>query len=369
MIVKTLQKILISSMFVIPLLGFILTSDDYVIKSENRRISQFPAVGNKDFFSLLVNYYNDRLLFKIPVNENAYKTFSNYFTDFDFSKSQFTVRGIKGWLFSGNKANEVYSQHCEPMDFAPRDVKKKLALINSIRTKTNAKFYFLTGPDKHGIYPEFMDPNIKMPGKFRLFDKIRPYLESQGITVIDSFDTLRAHKDPEEKISLYYTDDTHWNRYAAKISFDYVMDQILDDYKSLSYSFTFSKHLNGDLIRNVKNPEKDILDDALITEYPHNKVTITDVESGSSDVEDFNPNTYVNFGYAYENSEGKSDLKVVLITDSFGVHFTPYAVNYFKYVVHLNRQSSSTAVILSELERVNPDLVLFINVERSIRDW
>lgn len=368
MIVKTLQKILIASMFIIPVAGFVVTPDDYVIKGENRNINHFPVLCDKAFFAQLVNYFNDRLLFKLPVTENIYKPFKNYFTDFDFNKSQFTVPGIKGWLFVGNSADEVYSQHCESMKFSERMFVKKMALLNAIRAVHSGEFYFLTGPDKHGIYPEFMDPYIREPGKYRFFDKVRPYLEEQGIKVFDSYGVLRSRKDKSETISLYYTDDTHWNRYGAKIAFDNVMGKIFDDYSPILYTFSFSKHINGDLIRNISNPDKNILDDANITEYPHQKITVRSIRTGTSKEISFDPNNIEQFGSVYENLNGVSDKKVMLITDSYGIFFTPYAVNYFKYVVHMHRQTSEPEEILSVVKTEKPDVILFLNVERSVRD-
>lgn len=170
--IKMLQKVLIASMFIVPIAGFIITPNDYVVKSENRVINHFPTIGDKAYFQNLVNFYNDRLLFKLPVTENLYKPMQSVFTDFNFTNSQFTVHGIKGWLFVGNSADSVYSQHCEDMSFSPYMVSKKLALLNAIKSSTSAPVYLVIGPDKHGIYSEYMNPYIREPGKFRFFNKI-----------------------------------------------------------------------------------------------------------------------------------------------------------------------------------------------------
>lgn len=368
MIVKTLQKILIASMFVIPVAGFIVTPNDYVIKGENRNINRFPSFGDKAFFAQLVNFYNDRLLFKLPVTENIYKPFKEFFKDFDFNNSQFTVPGIKGWLFIGNSADSVYSQHCEDLKFSERMFVKKMALLDAIKTVHKGQFYFVTGPDKHGIYPEYMDPYIREPGKYRFFDKVKPYLESHGIDVIDNYDVLRSRKDKSEKISLYFTDDTHWNRYGAKIAFDNVMGKIFADYSPIRYKFSFSKHKNGDLIRNISNPNKDILDDATIVDFPAQMVKVTDISSGNSRTTAFEPNNIQPFGSIYANPSGISDKTLMLVTDSYGIFFTPYAVNYFKKVIHMHRQISDPNEILATVIKEKPEVIIFLNVERSVRD-
>lgn len=58
----------------------------------------------------------------------------------------------------------------------------------------------------------------------------------------------------------------------------------------------------------------------------------------------------------------------MLITDSYGIFFTPYAIEYFRTVVHMHRQTSAPDEILNILKEEKPDLVLFINVERSVKD-
>ena len=366
--IKILQKVLIASMFIVPIAGFIITPNDYVVKSENRVINHFPRIGDKAYFQNLVNFYNDRLLFKLPVTENLYKPMQSVFTDFNFTNSQFTVNGIKGWLFVGNSADSVYSQHCESMNFSPYMVSKKLALLNAIKSSTSAPVYLVIGPDKHGIYSEYMNPYIREPGKFRFFNKIKPYLESQGINVIDNYDVLRANKDPKANISLYYTDDTHWNRYGANIAFDNVMKIVLEDYQKTQYNFSFSKHENGDLIRNISNPQKNIMDEALIINANEPEIKVQNLKSKREYSLKYDPNSIEEFGSKYVNISAQDQRKIMLITDSYGIYFTPYAIEYFRTVVHMHRQTSAPDEILNVLKEENPDLVLFINVERSVKD-
>lgn len=51
-------------------------------------------------------------------------------------------------------------------------VSKKLALLNAIKSSTSAPVYLVIGPDKHGIYSEYMNPYIREPGKFRFSIKL-----------------------------------------------------------------------------------------------------------------------------------------------------------------------------------------------------
>lgn len=366
--IKLIQKIVVIAMFAIPAIGFMVTPNDYVIKGENRLINQMPVIGAKQYFSQLVNWYNDRLLFKLHTTENLYSSFHNVFTDFNFSGSQYTVEGTDGWLYIGDSADKVYSQHCQEMKSHPNMVVKKLSLIEGIRSSFDGKFYFVVGPDKHGIYPENMNPYIREPGKHRFFNQIRKYLDEKDFTIIDNYDVLRAAKDPIGKISLYYTDDTHWNRYGAHIAFENVMSQVIDNFKPIEYKFKFSKHTNGDLIRNIKNPEKNILDNAEITNPLMEDVTVTHLADKSTRTYKFNSNQIDFFGSKYVNNSAILDKKIMLVSDSYGIFFAPYVVDYFKTVIHVHRQTEDPSSIIETVKKEQPDIVLFINVERSVMD-
>ena len=105
---RYLKFCLVFLMFAVPAIGFIITDNNTVVKGENRVINQFPKEYSDNFYSQLVNWFNDRLLFKLEVNENLYADFHNYFNDFNFSSSQFSVAGNSGWLFAGDSSDYVY---------------------------------------------------------------------------------------------------------------------------------------------------------------------------------------------------------------------------------------------------------------------
>ncbi|SFS85866.1 SGNH hydrolase-like domain-containing protein, acetyltransferase AlgX [Succinivibrio dextrinosolvens] len=367
MIVNSLKKFLIAFIFAVPAVGFIVTPSNYVIESENRMIEQFPAYDSKTFFENFQRYFNDRLLFKIAFNENFYKDFNQHFTEFS-GTNVFSVKGNSGWLFSGNTIYEGYNQHSMPMSANSHDLKKKISFVKDIKTLTSAPLYFVIGPDKHGIYPEFMNQNINHPGKYRYFNSIRKYIEDAGIRVIDNFDAEWAAKDPENKVTLYYSDDTHWNMKGAQVAFNNVMSQILSDYSPIDYNFSFKKHLNGDLVRNIKNPEKTTLDDAYVADYEDKKILSRDYESGIEREINFNINDMLTHGFEYINDKAKTNLKLMLITDSYGFKFLPFAIDYFQNVSFLHRQKVDLAEIKRAVDEFKPDYVIFLNVEKSIRD-
>lgn len=75
---RYLNFCLVFLMFAVPAIGFIITDNNTVVKGENRVINQFPKEYSDKFYSQLVNWFNDRLLFKLEANENLYADFHNY---------------------------------------------------------------------------------------------------------------------------------------------------------------------------------------------------------------------------------------------------------------------------------------------------
>lgn len=355
-------------MFVIPGIGFLITDNNTVIKSENRHITQFPSEYSDMFFSDCVNWFNDRLLFKLDANEKLYPRFTELFKDFNFSASQFSVTGLEGWIFSGDKSDYVYSQHSKKLLFQNGNLDKKIRDLSAIRNSFKGQMFFVVGPDKHGIYPEFMDPNIQSPGAYRFFDTYKALLNVKGITVIDNFKSLIDSKDPKNKVSLYYGDDTHWNRYGAYIAFRNVLKTVAPDDDQILYNFKFSHHMNGDLIRNIKNPSRSMLDDAEIVNPLNQKIIIEDIFAKNEKEILFNVNIPQPFNSRYKNPNALSDKKVFVISDSYGIAFVPYVVEHFQQVTHMNRRLADLNVILQEIVKSEPDILIYLNVEREIAD-
>lgn len=369
--INLLKNFFVLFMFFIPTLGFIITPNDLVIEGENRTINQLPKfdLENKEYFGKLINFFNDRLLFKNYINQNLYAIYKDYFDDFDFNKGQFSLKGQNGWMFGGDILAQVYSQHTTDIRINFKDLNKKIAKMKPLKEATNVPFYLVVGPDKHGIYPEYMNKFISTPGKNRHFNKLKPYFEEAGFKVIDNYDVLRNSKDPTNKNSLYLADDTHWNLKGAYVAFNYTMSQVLDDFKPLNQKFEFTKHLNGDLIRNIKNPSKDILDNATAIECKAYEVKEVDLNSNSTKfrtLENLRNAPPCEYGKRYLNDNAIDQRKIMIICDSYGISFLPNCVEYFKEVVFKTRYHLNVNQMVDEIRKEKPDLILFINVERLL---
>ena len=372
--IKLIKFLFLTLLFVVPIAGFITTPNDHVIKGENRTVNQFPKFSFKDklYFSRLIGYFNDRLLLKEKVNECIYPVYKEYFNDFDSSLDKYSVYGLKGWIFAGNALVNVYSQHSEPITPNWLKVKEQIANLKLIKNEANkagAPFYIVVAPDPHGIYSEYLNPYIKSPGKYRLFNEILPLFIKNDLSVIDSYDYLKSQKDPKEIKTLYLADDTHWNSYGAYLTFNNVMSKIINNFVPIKHHFEFSKNFNGDLIRNIKNPEKEFLDKAKVIDFPMKSIETQYIGSDSKQTVDFS--IFENFGsYEYKFfNENSTYSKIMIITDSYGFCFVPFAVEFFKEVIFTTRYGNYLEKSINLISQEKPDLVIYLSGERFFANY
>ena len=373
--IKVIKFLFLTLLFIVPIVGFITTPNDHVIKGENRTVNQLPIFNLKNpiYFSNLIAYFNDRMLFKEKVNEYLFPLYKEYFNDFDASLDKYSIYGIKGWIFAGNSLVNVYSQHVEAMTPNWNKIKEQIACFKNLEqeaAKYNAPFYVVVAPDPHGIYSEYLNPYIKSPGKYRLFNKILPLYNENNLTVIDSYDYLRSKKDPNGIKTLYYADDTHWNKYGAYLTFNYVMSKISTNFEPVEHQFKFSKNFNGDLIRNIKNPEKDFLDKAEVIDFNDFLIEIKELNSNKTISTNFlHLNSFANYEFKFINKNAPYSKKLLLISDSYGFSFTPFAVELFEEVIFTTRYGNYFERSMNLINQEKPDLVIYLSGERFFANY
>lgn len=357
---RVIQYILVTLMFAVPLAGFMTISNNYVIKSENRMIARFPNEYSNRFFIELVKWYTDRLFYKIKVSEKYYKNFKSLFADYDFSPSEVFVKGRSNWVFLGDKSHEVYSQHSRKTKVNMNAAIKKL---NTLKTLMNADssidFYLVVGPDKHGIYPEYMNQNFFEPGKYRLFDNYKYMLEDSHIKFIDNYSLLINEKKNMRGESLYYFNDSHWNLYGAYLAYKNTMNQIYPSLNVNEYEFKFKKD-------QLPNGESDLLDVAYIDKNNQFSIVVEDLISGKKSVVEYDLNRGTEYETRYINENAPENKKILIISDSFGYSFAPFAIAQFKEVIFRIRTTSDIDSLVNFIKNERPDLIIYMNVERRV---
>lgn len=248
-VITLISVALVISFFAIPIVGIISSNQD-IIESENRRIYQFPEISikslsSKKFLYELSKYFEDRLLFRFSLNSLTEPVYNKkFFKGFEANKQGLAIEGLDNWLFLSS--DKYYKQHTEDVPFNSQRQKFIVNRIKKVQDLAQGvPTYIIVGPDKLGIYPEKAVPWIGHPGKYRLANKKIQFMQEQGLTVLDNYALLKEHK--KDGI-LYYLGDTHWNQYAAYLAFNSNMETILGkDFVKKPYKYSWSIRKSGDL--------------------------------------------------------------------------------------------------------------------------
>ena len=181
-VITLISVALVISFFAIPIVGIISSNQD-IIESENRRIYQFPEISikslsSKKFLYELSKYFEDRLLFRFSLNSLTEPVYNKkFFKGFEANKQGLAIEGLDNWLFLSS--DKYYKQHTEDVPF---NSQRQKFIVNKIKKVQDlaqgVPTYIIVGPDKLGIYPEKAVPWIGHPGKYRLANKkIRKWSE------------------------------------------------------------------------------------------------------------------------------------------------------------------------------------------------
>ena len=366
---RVIQYILVTLMFAVPLAGFMTISNDYVIKSENRMISRFPEKYSKKYFSELVKWYTDRLFYKIKISENYYPYFNSVFEQSVMPSDSLSVAGLKNWYFISDLSNKAYSQHCRDVVFEESQIIKKLNYLKSLSEASTAPFYLVIGPDKHGIYSEFMKPYIYEPGKFRAFSKYKYLLTKYKISYIDPYEAIKTAKASlSDNKTLYYTNDTHWNYFGAYTAFAEVIKHVAPEVKIKNYIFKFEKNYSGDLVANRPFVIHDYYDSVSVENFEKYNIEIEKIGQRKRYSYLFDINATVHNGTKFINSLAEDRRKVMIFSDSFGWSFVPFMIDTFHTVIWLERNNPKNNSFVEIIKKEKPDLILYLNVERNVFD-
>ena len=379
MLTKIVQSILVASAFMIPIVGNLTINNNTVFENENRSAFKYPNSDVKDYWDELQKALNDRLIgreyFQKLTSNNLFNVLSQT-TDFLYQDAFGFPGRFVGWFFLGDRGDKNYQKHIRDLKRVDKNFDKNFALLKRFGEITK-NTYLVVGPDKASVYPEFMNQHIGYPGKYRHFENIKADLEKAGVKVIDNQEAIVKEKDLTYEKSLYFANDSHWNKKGALFAFNNTIKELLgDEFTPLTYDFTWKKLMVGDLNKSQYISElKQILDLCEPVSKENSEVTSIDLEDNTQEtgIRQFGSDDFircnVNSGTCnYEkiiNSRSRKDLKVALISDSFGGFFEPYLVDYFKEVLWCNAYEDHTK-ILKYVSEFQPDIILYLRIERSI---
>ena len=381
-VITLISAALVISFFAIPIVGIISSNQD-IIESENRRIYQFPEISikslsSKKFLYELSKYFEDRLLFRFSLNSLTEPVYNKkFFKGFEANKQGLAIEGLDNWLFLSS--DKYYKQHTEDVPF---NSQRQKFIVNKIKKVQDlaqgVPTYIIVGPDKLGIYPEKAVPWIGHPGKYRLANKKIQFMQEQGLTVLDNYALLKEHK--KDGI-LYYLGETHWNQYAAYLAFNSNMETILGkDFVKKPYKYNWSIRKSGDLGNGFGGYENSYVYDCAIfyldkqddlTVKAYKQLQVPYFESIQKELTGGNIPNYHPFEDVIETINLKAPIKktVVIYADSFyHAGYRIFCEGIFEHIItiHHNALIEEKAIAQDIIKKFKPDLILYECVERDL---
>lgn len=345
-------------------------NDQTIIKSENRTVTTFPDFPQKistskihHFFAELTNFYNDNF----PHRETIILTLTTLIPSVNSGINILNkvVTGKNNWLFLGNDYTNTLDKLTGKFYYhnsknKNEDVTNRYNYYNKIVNKLSSshnKIFFLIGPNKTSVYPEFL-PKTVTPAPKPFHEQLTQKMRKERINVYYPLHDLIQVK---EKALLYYVTDTHWNQYGAFIAFINLISQIDPMYSNIvkkeDFSFKAGKSYPGDLItignlifenKNYQDNFQAFYKNALI-QSPASIFTSSKL----------NPPIMV-----YSNCNAPINKTLLVVGDSFTTALSPYFSLSFKnwYFIHRNDFNKISA---EQLKDIHADFIIYETVERN----
>jgi alginate O-acetyltransferase complex protein AlgJ len=353
------------------LVGF----DESAENAENRKKVEFPAFTLKNTAqSSLVkkpfNFYKDIVDFVIVFDAYYKDNFGlrlKYFDLFQFIKAdllkvnpipQKVVIGTEGWYFLGNSHSDAVAESKGIINFSAQELEALHSKVKAEQAWLEArgiKYYLTVAPNKLTIYGDKL-PIVKSSKPTKL-EQVRGVL-SKDCNFIDLAGSLATHRN--EKLSLYYKTDSHWNDYGSFLGYQSIMERIKQDFPEVELpkledfdTTTIGSY--DDLVKmfGKKAPETSF---AFKQKRP---------EQGLEQARQLPlPSDFVMASDWYEKryKSNVNKLKIIVFRDSFSHALVKYIKEHFGETVFIWSYSLDKELV----EREKPDIVLYEIVERHI---
>lgn len=328
---------------------------------ENRKYKDQISLKVDRFSQEFDAYFNDNFSFRSPLLDVFHQLKFKVFKVSTYANK--TIIGEHDWYFLGEKQLSIYQGH---HDFNEKELNAFLDEWTNRKKyldEKNIPFYWIIAPNKHNLYPEFLPKHlINIRSRNRtglLLDHLNPSLSKH---IIDPLPTLLKAKEDHK---VYYQLDNHWNFRAGEVVSKQLYERILKDHSQLKlnqvpeYKFDTIKANWGIHYRTLGIPE--LYELITVPKFKQKPIGRYKIQI---------PETFAlkdDYALVYENPKGVSDLKVLIIRDSFGEQTIPFLSGLFKESIFIF-DSWQLDLNKDYIERFNPDLVIYLGLESHIEN-
>ncbi len=323
---------------------------------ENRILASKPTLTTYNFFSYpdeYANYAKDHFSFR----NDLFFLHSLYMTKV-FGTSPMPddlLMGKDGWFFDNepgciSDARRLTLVSEGELSQIYKNMSEKKRWLDA----RGIKFYVIIPPNKQSVYPE------KMPiGYFETegigvnrLELYKLHLAAHaGINLVNPTDALRIAKHRRE---VYYKTDTHWNLFGGFIGYGELMKEICKDFPNLhpatedEFHFTSFMNNEGDLARVA----------GLGDVYKRTEQSLT--FKNPAKVLQLPRMSEIVIRYEDNPTVDSSELKLLMLRDSYANYLIPFLNLHFKKAVYLWSYDFPDKVIDTE----KPDVVIFESLQR-----
>jgi alginate O-acetyltransferase complex protein AlgJ len=351
----------------LPFLGFVFGWDFYPSQNENRKLSAFPDLKATTLDALPNNleaFYNDHFGFRNTFIRRQQKLERKLFK----RNTSKVLKGTSpGWYFY--KGGKTISDYLGNEQFTDEDLAiwtTTLETRKNYLSERGIPYVLFICPNKTMVYPEYLpDETAKGRGTTR-FEQLRDHLAANSdVEFIYPLPELLKAKEDD---LLYYPGDTHWNYKAGYLGYVEVITQLQRHFPEMKpiplqdCTVTYRK-TKADLASRYASKEQ--LMDLGIIQPPEG------IEVTCSICEPFNNEAWVEKTVnkappkVYHNPQGRQSI--LFIYDSFAGHgplnlLSAHFENAFMFWAY-----PDTPDFLELVDTLNPDVVVEMRVERSLR--
>jgi hypothetical protein len=375
--IRNISSILLITLFaalcIVPGLKLLQYDGDTLSTTENRNLAALPRLPG-DIDSLLVwpKLFEDFVTDHFGFRSELVRFYNLLHVKLGVSPISRALVGKDGWLFLEQTRLADSNRGALPLSSAQLE-----RLMDSFESRhrylesRQKKLVVFPVPDKNSLYPEFLPDSVKIVGPSRL-RQFRDATVSAEFQTADTLTMLESARQQGE--AIYYQTDSHWNCRGAWFAYLALMKRIRDagyqGGRMLAESevefIRPAKPHNTDIVRNLLNLEGRITEPySYVCRIRHpDKIRATRPSDGQS----------FDYIYAappgtehrrYQHTEPRDHSRVLVYRDSYANAMVPFLIHSFDEVIYA-APSVTMGFDPTDIERYDPDLVIYEFVERSL---
>lgn len=285
------------------------------------------------------------------------------------------VIGADGWMYLGDLYSGTISSHRPPTN-SEMVVDQAESLLGSLDewsvrlSGEGVGFFFLVGPNKSSIYPEFLPGWAEWDNTSSMAIFVKALGEKPPLVLPHN-----ALRRESELLLTYYLTDSHWNDWGGYVGYRELMNEVVNQNDSLSPNvlefepdqFIEKSTTVGDLAWLLSFGEFGSDTNSVLIEPLAIPVTESDWATGEIFYEGpvrslAPPQDWT----LIQSPDALNSMRVLWLRDSFGDEMSSYMHATFEETLTIHFEETDSEDVLARISDFEPDLVLVTHVERNL---